>query len=81
MTKSPIEMIGALENVCDYDDIDCVEAVSYRQGALQALVEVVKAGGTVPADVLTHWLEVSQQAVDTYQDVPRWDEIEENTNA
>ena len=60
-------MLGALEVAFDYDDVDCVEALSYRQGALQALIEVSEAGGTVPEGVLSHWLSVSQQAVDTYQ--------------
>ena len=59
-------MLGALEDACDYDDIDCVEAISYRQGALQALIEVGESGGTVPAGVLSHWLSISQQAVDLY---------------
>jgi len=71
------EMIDALERVCDYDDIDCVEAVSNRQGALQALIEVSEANVTVPESVLTHWMQVSQQAVDVYERTPRWTEIKE----
>lgn len=64
---TPIEMSSALESVCDYDDINCVEAISYRQGALQALIEVAREGGTVPDGLLEKWLAVSQQAVDMYQ--------------
>ena len=70
-----MEMSSTLESVCDYEDLDCVEAVSYRQGALQALLEVAEAGGVVPEAVQTRWLSVCQQAVDTYQAVPRWAEI------
>ena len=70
-----MEMSSTLESVCDYDDLDCVEAVSYRQGALRALLEVAEAGGTVPEGIETRWLALCQQAVDVYQTVPRWTEI------
>ena len=70
-----MEMMDALESVCDFEDLDCVEAVSYRQGALRGLLEVAEAGGVVPEAVQTRWLAICQQAVDTYQAVPRWAEI------
>lgn len=70
-----MEMSSTLESVCDYDDLDCVEAVSYRQGALQALLEVAEAGGVVPEAVEMRWLSACQQAVDIHQGVPRWSEV------
>lgn len=62
--ESISKFIDDLEDVCDYDDLDTVEAISYRQGALQVLREILNGGGTVPKDILTRWLDLSQQAID-----------------